>query len=330
MQAHQYSIGDFCAMTMGLSPTAVGCFTMLVNRYLFTEQPVSNAWINAVFSKRDLKHVEQVLDLFFTETEEGWIFARLTDKVEKEARASNASRENGKKGGRPRKGAVVETFGETQSVKTENLEKPNHNLDGENQNLDETQTKPNQNLEGDLGFHQVSSSLYISSSLPSFSNEGNPKDKEEKKEIFKEKNEESETSLGRENQASLALATSQGANHGAEGGAGEGAPKATKGARAKPKKGCPFVADQKIPDELKNIFDAKCAEQNVTLSNSAQTVFSQFVNYHLAKGSVFADWVAAWRTWTMRAIQYAKQDNKNKAKNRPVASSNAYDYDVAF
>lgn len=36
-----------------------------------------------------------------------------------------------------------------------------------------------------------------------------------------------------------------------------------------------------------------------------------FTNYHLAKGSVFKDWQAAWRTWCDKAVQFGKSSKSN-------------------
>lgn len=34
--------------------------------------------------------------------------------------------------------------------------------------------------------------------------------------------------------------------------------------------------------------------------------FEKFCNYHRSKGSLFADWAAAWRTWVNNGIEYSK------------------------
>lgn len=36
--------------------------------------------------------------------------------------------------------------------------------------------------------------------------------------------------------------------------------------------------------------------------------FERFRNHHMARGSVFADWSAAWRTWAMNAVKFAAKD----------------------
>jgi hypothetical protein len=39
--------------------------------------------------------------------------------------------------------------------------------------------------------------------------------------------------------------------------------------------------------------------------------FERFRNHHAAKGSAFADWRAAWRTWVGRAIEYRANGNRS-------------------
>lgn len=34
--------------------------------------------------------------------------------------------------------------------------------------------------------------------------------------------------------------------------------------------------------------------------------FEKFCNYHRSKGSIFADWAAAWRTWVSNAVEFDK------------------------
>jgi len=37
--------------------------------------------------------------------------------------------------------------------------------------------------------------------------------------------------------------------------------------------------------------------------------FEQFQDYHAARGTVFLDWLAAWRTWVRNALRYQEQQN---------------------
>jgi hypothetical protein len=39
----------------------------------------------------------------------------------------------------------------------------------------------------------------------------------------------------------------------------------------------------------------------------------QFLDYHRAKGSVFKDWIAAWRTWMRKAVSFQEQRATSRA-----------------
>lgn len=75
-------------------------------------------------------------------------------------------------------------------------------------------------------------------------------------------------------------------------------PKAT---RAKPKTSCPFSPDDPIPPEYLEYAQAKHPSIN------AQTEFTKFVNFHISKDNKFSNWLAAWRTWTTKAEEFAKK-----------------------
>lgn len=74
-------------------------------------------------------------------------------------------------------------------------------------------------------------------------------------------------------------------------------PKAT---RAKPKTSCPFSPDDPIPPEYLEYAQAKHPSIN------AQAEFTKFVNFHLSKDNRYSNWLAAWRTWTTKAEEFAK------------------------
>ena len=73
-------------------------------------------------------------------------------------------------------------------------------------------------------------------------------------------------------------------------------PKAT---RAKPKTSCPFSPDDPIPPEYLEYAQAKHPSIN------AQAEFTKFVNFHLSKDNRYSNWLAAWRTWTTKAEEFA-------------------------
>lgn len=47
-------------------------------------------------------------------------------------------------------------------------------------------------------------------------------------------------------------------------------------------------------------------------------MFEKFCNHHRAKGSRFADWRAAWRTWVGNQVDYSLQRNGRQTGRRPV------------
>jgi hypothetical protein len=42
--------------------------------------------------------------------------------------------------------------------------------------------------------------------------------------------------------------------------------------------------------------------------------FDKFRNYHQSKGSVFADWLAAWRNWVGNAIEFEQKGSQQGFK----------------
>lgn len=102
-------------------------------------------------------------------------------------------------------------------------------------------------------------------------------------------------------------------------------PKAT---RAKPKTSCPFSPDDPIPPEYLEYAQAKHPSVN------AQTEFTKFVNFHISKDNKFSNWLAAWRTWTTKAEEFAKSRPKSQSytprNNKPLIFDEAYYGDGSF
>lgn len=102
-------------------------------------------------------------------------------------------------------------------------------------------------------------------------------------------------------------------------------PKAT---RAKPKTSCPFSPDDPIPPEYLEYAQAKHPSIN------AQTEFTKFVNFHISKDNKFSNWLAAWRTWTAKAEEFAKSRPQSQSytprNNKPLIFDEAYYGDGSF
>ena len=102
-------------------------------------------------------------------------------------------------------------------------------------------------------------------------------------------------------------------------------PKAT---RAKPKTSCPFSPDDPIPPEYLEYAQAKHPSIN------AQAEFTKFVNFHLSKDNRYSNWLAAWRTWTTKAEEFASSRPQSQSyaqrNNKPLIFDEAYYGDGSF
>ena len=102
-------------------------------------------------------------------------------------------------------------------------------------------------------------------------------------------------------------------------------PKAT---RAKPKTSCPFSPDDPIPPEYLEYAQAKHPSIN------AQAEFTKFVNFHLSKDNRYSNWLAAWRTWTTKAEEFASSRPQSQSyaqrNNKPLIFDDAYYGDGSF
>lgn len=102
-------------------------------------------------------------------------------------------------------------------------------------------------------------------------------------------------------------------------------PKAT---RAKPKTSCPSSPDDPIPPEYLEYAQAKHPSIN------AQTEFTKFVNFHISKDNKYSNWLAAWRTWTTKAEEFASSRPQSQSyaqrNNKPLIFDDAYYGDGSF
>jgi hypothetical protein len=57
-----------------------------------------------------------------------------------------------------------------------------------------------------------------------------------------------------------------------------------------------------------------CEETKLDLHRECQ----RFIDHHDAKGSVFADWDAAFRTWLRNSVEFAKQRQGGQAPAGPT------------
>lgn len=106
MNYYERHLGDYAKDTAHLSMLEHGAYTLLLDRYYSTEAgiPEDQAHRVARARTRDEKQaVDVVLNEFFVLTDGVWISGRAEEEIEKAHQRISAARENGKKGGRPRK-----------------------------------------------------------------------------------------------------------------------------------------------------------------------------------------------------------------------------------
>jgi uncharacterized protein YdaU (DUF1376 family) len=134
MNYYQHNIGDFAILTQGLDLESVGIVIRVIDRMMSTEKPIKTQWVSLAFPKETQEKAICILESLFEETEEGWVHPILMGQIEQYQRNAQKNRENGKKGGRPRKsetqpkpsGFSEETQTEAKETLTINQEPVNH------------------------------------------------------------------------------------------------------------------------------------------------------------------------------------------------------------
>lgn len=94
------------------------------------------------------------------------------------------------------------------------------------------------------------------------------------------------------------------------------APDAEKKSRKRPARAMPDIFP--ISDAMREYADKRGYKfeigpsfaYNKTRPGPAQDMFTAFKNHHAAKGSMFADWDAAWRTWVDNQVKWDTQRGK--------------------
>lgn len=137
MNYYERHLGDYARDTAHLSLIEHGVYTLLLDRYYATEQPIPEDQAHRVArarSREEKAAVDAVLDEFFTLLDGAYHNRRCDEEIDKLQARFEAKRENGKKGGRPKKNAGSDNRTETQ-------EKPT-GFDSDNRT--ETETKAHQ------------------------------------------------------------------------------------------------------------------------------------------------------------------------------------------
>lgn len=155
MNYYERHLGDYARATLHLSLLEHGVYSILLDRYYSTEQPIPARQVYRVALARtrtEKRAVDAVLQEFFYLDGDVWRHRRCDEEIGAARARMDASRANGAKGGRPRKEAAIQeeqglSHGESGS-QTETQTEPRQNLDKTqtkpNRNPDKTQTKPSQ------------------------------------------------------------------------------------------------------------------------------------------------------------------------------------------
>lgn len=135
----KFHIGDYRRETQHLTLLEHGVYMTLMSTYYTSEQPLpkDERQLLRLAGARTDEEKQAVLDIvneFFIPTETHWVHSRIDFELSEYHSKAEANRENGKKGGRPKKNAP---------------QKPNDNQSGFNPLKNKTQlvseTKPNDN-----------------------------------------------------------------------------------------------------------------------------------------------------------------------------------------
>lgn len=106
MKFYKRYCGDITAKTGHLTPAEMGCYDRLLDHYYATEAPIPDGRAYSVcraVTKADKDAADRVLREFFELTDRGWVQQRTEEEIADALPRIQAARENGKKGGRPRK-----------------------------------------------------------------------------------------------------------------------------------------------------------------------------------------------------------------------------------
>lgn len=108
MHYYKHHIGDYRRDTGHLSLLEHGIYRQLLDWYYLEESPIPLE-THSVYrrlsarTESEMRAVDAVLSDFFTKTADGWINGRCDSEIEEYQGNTEKNRENGKRGGRPKK-----------------------------------------------------------------------------------------------------------------------------------------------------------------------------------------------------------------------------------
>lgn len=106
MNYYKRHIGDYAKDTGHLTLLEHGVYTILLDRLYGSERAIPKAEVYRITratTKAERAAVDAVLREFFDLESEGWMHGRVREELDHAAERAEANRENGKKGGRPKK-----------------------------------------------------------------------------------------------------------------------------------------------------------------------------------------------------------------------------------
>ncbi len=106
MNYYEHHLGDYSKDTAHLTMIEHGAYRLLLDRYYGTEQGIPADQVHRIArarTKDEKAAVDVVLSEFFQLVDGVWINRRAEEEIAKAQVKINAAKENGKKGGRPKK-----------------------------------------------------------------------------------------------------------------------------------------------------------------------------------------------------------------------------------
>lgn len=110
MNKYDHYPGDYARDTRDLNLTQHGAYRMLLDAYYSTERPIPDAAkfrVVGAFTEQEQNETQWVLNRFFELRDGHWHHERADREIEKAQPRIRAARENGRRGGRPKKTQLV-------------------------------------------------------------------------------------------------------------------------------------------------------------------------------------------------------------------------------
>lgn len=125
MYYYTHNVGDWAMETQGLSLAHLGAYVRLIDRYVSTEKPIKTQWVSLAFASEDVRIATEVLEAFFEPADgvdgatSGWVHPQYAKEIEAFKAKAERNRENGKRGGRPRKAKETDSVSSGFSTESE-------------------------------------------------------------------------------------------------------------------------------------------------------------------------------------------------------------------